>query len=105
MEPNLNLIGELSDQIHSTAEKVLPDMEEHLQDYKQFMDQVMKNVRVPNGVTTLFVLLSIFVLVSLYNVSKIVGVLSTHPVAKSLLLYLGFYLVAYSGLINYEKNE
>lgn len=105
MEANLNLLGEWSEQIHSTAAKIMPDIKGDFKEYKEFMDQVMKHVRVPDGVTTLFVLLSIFGVVFLYNMSKIVGALSTHAMTKSLLLYLGFYLLAYSGLTSYQKGQ
>ncbi|GAB64553.1 hypothetical protein PCYB_021220 [Plasmodium cynomolgi strain B] len=104
MEQNLKFIGELSEEIQSTATKVLPDIKGDFNAYKDFMDQVMKNVRVPDGVTTLFVLLSVFAVISLYNITKMVSALRTHTMAKFLVLYLGFYLFAYSGFFRYPKN-
>lgn len=97
MDPNFKIIGELSEQINSTAKKILPDIKGDFMEYKEFMDQVMTNVRVPNDVTTLFVLLSISGIVFLYNMSKIVSALTTHALAKILVLYMGFYLFMYRG--------
>ncbi|KJP86057.1 hypothetical protein AK88_04314 [Plasmodium fragile] len=95
MEKGLNFIGDLSEELQNTATKILPDIKGDVKEYKEFMDKVVKNIRAPNDVTTLFALCAISAIIFIYNISKMLGALRTHTLAKLLVVYMGLYMVAY----------